>query len=77
MKPESNEKPKPREVEIVHASYQPSRAELREDLRVNATFKELAKAVVQPVKVRWINDSGVGSPRASLVYHLLPFWRLH
>ena len=77
MKPESNEKPKPREVEIVHGPYQPSRAELREDLRVNGTFKELAKAVVQPVTVRWINDSAVGSPRGSLVHNLLPFWRLH
>ena len=46
--------PQPREVEIIHPSYQPSRAELREDLRINATFEELAKAVVQPVKVRYI-----------------------
>ena len=41
-----------RTVDVVDPSYQPSRAELREDLRVNATFKELAKAVVKPVKVR-------------------------
>ncbi len=32
--------PTPREVEIIHPSYQPSAAELREDLRINATFEE-------------------------------------
>ena len=41
-------------VEVPHPSYQPSRAELREDLRINATFEELAKAVVQPVKVQYV-----------------------
>ena len=45
---------KPRDVNIVHPSYQPNWAELREDLRVDATFEELAKAVVRPVKVRYV-----------------------
>ena len=43
-----------RTVDVVDPSYQPSRSELREDLRVDATFKELSKAVIQPVKVRYV-----------------------
>lgn len=46
-----------REIEIVHPSYQPSRAELREDLRMGSTrkaFERTAKALVRPVKVRYI-----------------------
>ena len=45
---------KPRTVEVPHPFYQPSRKQLRKDLRVNATFEELSKAVVQPVKVRYV-----------------------
>ena len=41
-------------VDIVDPSYQPSREQLREDLRVDATFEELGKAVVHPVKVRHV-----------------------
>ncbi len=46
--------PTPREVEIIHPSYQPSAAEFREDLRINATFEEAVKALVQPVKIRYV-----------------------
>ena len=46
--------PQTRTVDVVDPSYQPSRSELREDLRVDATFEELSKAVVQPVKVRYV-----------------------
>ena len=49
-------KPQPREVEVVHPSYQPSRSELREDVRVDTSFEELAKAVAQPVKVRYVKS---------------------
>ena len=51
----------PREIEIVHPSYQPSRAELREDLRMGSSledFERAAKALVRPVKMRY-----VGSPK--------------
>ncbi len=44
--------PQPREVEIIHPSYQPSRAELREDLRIKGTFEDAIKALVRPVRVR-------------------------
>lgn len=47
-------RPDPPDVEIVHPSYQPSRAELREDLRIDATFEELTAAVVRPVRIRYI-----------------------
>ena len=54
--PESrSEKPAPREVEVVRPSYQPSRAELEEDMRVEATFEEAVKALAQPVKIRYVS----------------------
>jgi hypothetical protein len=49
-----------RPVELAHSSYQPSRAELREDLRLGSTwedFERAAKALVRPVKVRYIKRS--------------------
>ncbi len=46
--------PKPREVEIIHLSYQPSAAELREELRINATFEEAVEAVVRPARIRYM-----------------------
>ena len=48
-----NRAPRP-VVEIVHPSYQPSKAELDEDARVDATFEEAADALVQPAEVRYI-----------------------
>ncbi len=52
--PKKTNQPQTRTVDVVDPSYQPSRSELREDLRVDATFRELSKAVVQPVKVRYV-----------------------
>ena len=49
--------PQTRMVDVVHPSYQPNREQLRKDLRVNATFEELSKAVVQPVKVRYVKPT--------------------
>ena len=53
-------KPKPKgsetgEVELAHHCYQPSRAELREDHRVDATFDEIVEACLRPVKIRYVN----------------------
>ena len=50
MKP----KPEPPEVRLIHPNYQPNKAELAEDLRVNAMFEELAAAVLRPVRVRYV-----------------------
>ncbi len=47
---------KPRKVKIVHPSYQPSRAELREDLRLPATFDQAIKALVRPVKIEYVKS---------------------
>ena len=55
MATESREKPlEPPVLELVHPSYQPSKAELEENLRVDATPEELVQAVVRPVKVRYV-----------------------
>ena len=48
------EPPNPREFELVHPSYQPSKADLEEDLRIDATPEELVQAVLQPEKVRYV-----------------------
>ncbi len=49
----ARKKPEPPEITLIAPSYQPSAAELREDLRLDATFEELTAAVVQPVKIRY------------------------
>ena len=46
---------KPRTVELVRSTYQPTKAELKEDLRADATMDEIGSALVQPVNVRWID----------------------
>ena len=47
-----NTKPEPRPVEIVRETYQPSKAELDADMRVDATFDEAVKALAEPVTIR-------------------------
>ena len=47
--------PKPRKVKIVQSDYQPSKAELEEDMRVNATFEEAVDALTRPVRIRYID----------------------
>ena len=49
-----SEKRTPREVEIVESSYQPSAAELNEDMRVDATFDEAVDALAMPVMITYI-----------------------
>ena len=45
-----------REVEIVKSDYQPSKAELEEDMRVDATFEEAVRALTDPVRIRYIDQ---------------------
>lgn len=52
-----HQKPDPQEIELIDPSYQPSKAELQEDLSIDATFEELSKAVVAPAKVRYVMPS--------------------
>lgn len=44
-------------VELVDRSYQPSKAELEEDLRLDVSFEELTAAVVRPVKIRYVKPT--------------------
>ena len=46
---------KPRKVEIVNPDYQPSKAELEADARVDATFEEAVAALCQPVSIRYVD----------------------
>ena len=48
-------KPKPKTVELVRTSYQPTKREKEEDLRVDASFEEIVDAVLSPVDIRWID----------------------
>ena len=50
------EKREPCEVKIVRPEYQPSKAELNEDVRVDASFEEAVDALTRPVKVRYIDE---------------------
>ena len=47
-------KPPPK-VEIVHPSYQPSKTELEEDARVEASFEEAVDALCRPVSIRYVS----------------------
>ena len=42
-------------VEIVNPDYQPSKAELEEDTRLDATFEEAVDALTKPVRVKYVN----------------------
>ena len=44
-------KSEPRRVEVVRDTYQPSKAELEADMRVDATFDEAVNALIQPVEI--------------------------
>ena len=47
----------PPTVRLIHHSYQPSKAELEQDHRVDATFEAIAKAVTRTVKVEFYKPS--------------------
>lgn len=46
----------PREVEV-QTSYQSSRSELDEDMRVETTFQEAVQAIARPVEIRYVPRS--------------------
>ena len=48
-------KPKPKTVELVRATYQPTKAEMNEEFEVSATMEELGQALTQPVNIRLID----------------------
>ena len=49
-----SKRPATREVETIRPDYQPSRAELEADPRIDATFEEAAQAPVSPVRINYI-----------------------
>ena len=50
----SKTKQKKRKVKVVNSSYQPSKAELNEDMRVQATFEEAIDDLVKPVEIEYV-----------------------
>lgn len=44
----------PRMVDVVVPTYQPSKGELKEDVRVRATFDEAIAALARPVVINYI-----------------------
>lgn len=50
-------------VDIVHPSYQPSAAELREDLRIDTTFDQLADTLGSEVEVNYVKSLPRGAKR--------------
>ena len=42
-------------VELVKSSYQPTKAEREEGFCIDATLENLTKAMVQPIRARWID----------------------
>lgn len=50
-----NRKQKPRTVEVVRSSYQPSKRELEADARVPASFEQAVAALTKPVKIQYID----------------------
>lgn len=45
---------KPRTVEIVRSDYQPSKAEMEEDVSIDTSFDELMQSVAEPVEIKYI-----------------------
>ena len=48
-------RPPHRVVDIVRPTYQPSKAELEEDMRVRATFEEAVEALARPVEINYVS----------------------
>lgn len=42
-------------IENVRSKYQPSRKELREGIRVNATFEQIANSTVRPLRTCYVD----------------------
>ena len=47
-------RPAPRVVDIVAPTYQPSKEERDEDMRVDASFEEAVSALAQPVEINYV-----------------------
>lgn len=45
-------------IKLIHLSYQPSREELAEDLRIDATLEQLGRAVTRTVDSEYYKPKG-------------------
>ncbi len=54
-KPKRKAEPHTVTVNIVQSDYQPSKAQLEADARVNATFDEAVQALTKPVKIKYVD----------------------
>lgn len=46
--------PRRRVVEVTHPQYQPTQAELEEDVRIDAPFEDVVRALARPVELRYV-----------------------
>ena len=46
---------KPKTVELVRSTYQPTKAEKCEEFQTDASVEQMADALLRPVTVRWID----------------------
>ncbi len=54
---DNRDPPRRPEIDLPHHTYQPSRAELNEAPRVDATFEEVVAACLKPVRITRMNPT--------------------
>ena len=60
------ERKDPKTVELVKSSYQPTKVEMNEEFEVNASMEDVGKALLQPIKPRWIDKPRKGAHNGKL-----------
>lgn len=51
-----SDSPKPCDVELIHPTHQPNKAELEEVVRAEATFDEAVDALTRPVSIPYLDS---------------------
>ena len=65
MPDKKSPQPADRTVDVVESSYQPSKAELEEDVSINASPEEVARALVQTVNVQRVKTASIKPGKSS------------
>ena len=47
--------PRRRVVEVMHPHYQPTQADIEEDVRIDAPFEDVVRALTRPVELRYVS----------------------
>ena len=70
-----SEKPKTKTVELVRTDYQPTKREKEEAIQSDASFEEIADALLTPVNIRWIARPSEPASQAVIsgVLYIIPF----